>query len=63
MKGGDHIKTKNKEQPEESKTGCSSNRKKKVFFPRKMGWGKLVGKQTCDEMRDSLKKFQLPFSP
>lgn len=29
MKGGDHIKTKNKEQPDESKMGCSSNRKKK----------------------------------
>lgn len=35
----------------------------KFFFPRKMGWGKLVGKHTCDEVRDSLKKFQLPFSP
>lgn len=58
MKGGDHIKTKNKEQPDESKMGCSSNRKKK-----KMGWGKLVGKHTCDEVRDSLKKCQLPFSP
>lgn len=59
MKGGDHIKTKNKEH---------QMRVNRVFFRQKFSFlGRWDGanwwENTRDEVRDSLKKFPPPFSP